>query len=35
MLLGDTIDNSKSNKTIVELYEIFFDKVKKLIKIKV
>ncbi|MCL4383497.1 MAG: metallophosphoesterase family protein [Candidatus Marsarchaeota archaeon] len=33
MLLGDTIDNSKSNKTIVELYEIFFDKVKKLIPI--
>ncbi len=33
LLLGDTIDNSKSNKTILELYKIFFNKLKTLLPI--
>ncbi len=33
ILLGDTIDNSKSDKTIVELYELFFNDLKTIIPI--
>jgi len=33
LLLGDTIDNSKSDKTIVDLYELFFNNLKTIIPI--
>lgn len=33
LLLGDTIDSSKSDKTIIELYELFFNNLKTIIPI--